>query len=159
MTKETVFWYVSKHQKMCYFHRRTIQERIIIKSRISFLPRGWCRKWRYIMKSLPLADSAQITVAPDSTCGSQKCPGLLYFSCWFLWDLTVEMFQALGFSNSNPADFRSAFFLVISQKNPKNQKTSHKIWPIYFKNNWFTFFCLLIYCFSNEGINIHVWIY
>lgn len=48
------------------------------------------------------------------------------------------------------------FFFLVTFFKLKRENNNSKVWSISFKNHCFTFLCLLIYCFSNEGINILV---
>lgn len=44
-SQKIIFCYISKQQKPVKSIRRAVQEQIILKSRLSFLPQGLCRKW------------------------------------------------------------------------------------------------------------------
>lgn len=133
-----------------------VWEQIIIKSRLSFLPWGLCRKWGHtvqISHSVGSAQglaavsvvSAQITVAPDSTCSSQKGSSVLYFSYWFTWDLSIARFQVLGFGTSNPAHFMNAFFFFLNKKRTVTVRYSQdflKIIVSHFSVCWFIVFLM-----------------
>lgn len=127
--------------------RRAVWEWIIVKSRLSFLPQGLCRKWGCIMQTSHSVGSAQISVAPDSTCSSQKDSCVLYFSYWFIWDLSIERFQVLGFSTNNPAHFMNTFFFPFLNKKKRTITVRYgqdflKIIVPHFSVCWFIVFLM-----------------